>query len=438
MFSKQWNNIFASTLAIALVIASFANPALAKAQSNGIHVNQPVGQSSVIPGTTTTTGSADRQAPRILNVATQTTAHSVIISWTTDEISLGKVSWGTTQDYSDGQISVEQYSLKHTAEISSLKAHTQYYFNITAFDQSGNLRVYQGSFSTQEEPDTTPPQNASRFNVKPTRDHMDLVWQNPVDPDFDSVRIVRSERFYPADPYSGVVIYEGNGQYARDGAVTPGIAYYYSLFTRDKAGNYSPGSIGAGMILWFSESNPNYPDAPVVDINFPPSANPVANPIGFKDFTILYNHGATVVNNDNPSVPAGSDISLTVSQSALPADTSMIILSVEDKNGSTGANTFLFGFNKITKEFMATIPALAITDSYHLVITLFDSTQHILQTIAGSLQVIGSGVTTAVAGGAKSIPWSLLLLLFLIAAVVVILRHNFHWEEPPPPRKQRK
>lgn len=378
---------FLKHLMVVVVVAATLLPGFVFAQSGSLQVVQPVGGTT--PGGDGG-GSSDSFAPQIFDVAVQSTYNSAIISWSTDEISLGKVAWGKNQDYGDGQITVEKYLKKHQSQVLNLQPQTQYYFRITAIDQAGNTRVYTGKFLTLVEPDTIGPQNVTNFAIRPVRDRMILSWNNPPDLDFANVRIVRSDKFYPLDPYNGEVVYEGAQTFISDGSVAPGVTYFYTIFAKDNTGNFSTGVVGIGRILWYSEYQPQYPDAPIVDVEFPQAPGSLDNPANFNDFTIIYNNGSATGNNNNLQLPEGTDIKITVPQSALPAGTDSLTVTVRDETNNSGESTYLFAFDKLAKQFFVTIPALVAKQSYRLVITVFNSAQQILQTIAGSLSVVGN------------------------------------------------
>ncbi len=423
------------------IISVVILPNFVFARSDTLRVNQPVNGIDVVPspgagGST----SGDNAAPFISDVAVKATDNGATILWSTNELSLGKVSWGPSIDYGDGEISVEQYAKVHSAEISKLQSNLKYYFRILAFDQSGNQRVYEGSFLTLVEPDTKGPQNVSNFIVKPAQDRMNLFWNNPLDSDFESVRVVRSERFYPLDPFNGVVIYEGSGQQASDLTVVPGKTYYYSAFAKDVTGNYSTGSLGVGMILWYSESKPQYPDAPVVDIKFPQAPGAPSNSLSFEDFMISYNNGGTITNSNSP-IPS-TDIQITVPAEKLPEGTTSLILTIKDSLAEE--YTYLFNYNKLTKEFFVDIPAVLVKQAYNLTISIFDRAARILQTVVGSLSVSKSSI---VQPAEKSVANSNLLILLSLPVILafgwlLLSRGLIFWptagSPPPAPRARKK
>src|SRR5690606_4479282 len=73
-----------------------------------------------------------------------------------------------------------------------------------------------------------------------------LTWKNPSQ-QFDYVRIVKSETFFPSNPYDGTVLYEGSAQSFFDSNVREGVRYFYTLFVR-KGNEFSSGALHSFMI----------------------------------------------------------------------------------------------------------------------------------------------------------------------------------------------
>jgi hypothetical protein len=70
---------------------------------------------------------------------------------------------------------------------------------------------------------------------------VDLRWTDPIwESRFDISVAVRSETGFPEIPDDGIIIYEGDAQYAADTEdLYPGRWYYYTVFARDLSGEYS-------------------------------------------------------------------------------------------------------------------------------------------------------------------------------------------------------
>ena len=89
-------------------------------------------------------------------------------------------------------------------------------------------------------PDTTPPASVAGLQVQAASGEARLTWTNPTDPDFVRTTIVRKlGTTAPASLTDGTLVYEGTAASFTDTNLTNGQSYSYSLFTLDRAGNYS-------------------------------------------------------------------------------------------------------------------------------------------------------------------------------------------------------
>ena len=169
---------------------------------------------------------------------------SVAIEWKTDEPALCQLFWGITQEYKEGIISETNFNLSHKTSLISLSAETNYNFKIRCRDLRGNESETKNQrFTTLSLPDTTAPANVSNFEAIPGDQQITLQWQNPTDTDFKIVRIMRSQDFYPQNPWEGKLIFEGTTTSFVDANLTNGKRYYYTAFSYDFVGNFSSGAV---------------------------------------------------------------------------------------------------------------------------------------------------------------------------------------------------
>lgn len=100
-------------------------------------------------GTFTTTA-ADTTPPVISAVqATQVTASSATISWTTDEAADTQVEYGVTSAYGTSTPLVSALVTSHTVGLTGLAANTTYFYRVRSRDAAGNLATSTGgSFAT--------------------------------------------------------------------------------------------------------------------------------------------------------------------------------------------------------------------------------------------------------------------------------------------------
>lgn len=178
------------------------------------------------------------------NLTVEVGTNNAVIKWKTIIPIMTNVKWGTSPDYKDGVLKNINFLMNHKIEINNLKDGTLYYFNIEATNLLGKTNSLDNQmFQTLSLPDIIPPQNPTNVNASSGVPGITITWTNPTDLDFDYIRVMRnSDRFY-SSPFIGRLVYEGKGNYFTDANVKKNNKYYYSLFSRDRIGNYSSGSL---------------------------------------------------------------------------------------------------------------------------------------------------------------------------------------------------
>ncbi len=178
------------------------------------------------------------------NLTVEVKYTSVIIKWESPTPTITNLKWGTDQDYKDGSLRNINYLIYHKVQIDNLEDGTLYYFTIFAESLLGNSASLGNQFfTTLSLPDTTPPGNPTNLKAVSTTAGVTISWTNPRDVDFNYIRVMRNEGRFYGSPNVGRLVYEGKGNYFTDGNVKANTKYFYSLFSRDLAGNYSSGSL---------------------------------------------------------------------------------------------------------------------------------------------------------------------------------------------------
>jgi hypothetical protein len=157
---------------------------------------------------------------------------------------MSNLKWGTNPDYKDGVIKNINYLLDHKVEIHNLLEGTTYFFTIESENLLRKTTTLENqSFRTLSSLDTTPPLNPINLKATSLPSGITLSWNNPLDEDFDYIRVMRNLDRYYGSPFVGTLVYEGRGTYFLDSKVKERTKYFYSLFSRDRAGNYSSGAL---------------------------------------------------------------------------------------------------------------------------------------------------------------------------------------------------
>lgn len=169
--------------------------------------------------------------------------------------------------------------ISHSTLVTGLNNGNTYNYYIRCLDNVGNKNTddFIITFSIASSPgggggggglpppqDTTPPANVSDFEAEPGDSLITLSWENPVDPDFSKVKIMRSTEDYPLNPDEETKIYDDKGTLFEDTDVLNGIKYYYVAFSYDNSGNYASGAqasaIPSGELL------PAPPEKPITEM----------------------------------------------------------------------------------------------------------------------------------------------------------------------------
>ena len=79
----------------------------------------------------------------------------------------------------------------------------------------------------------------SQLQINPNNDVLKLSWENPTDPDFRGVVVVKNAFRIPKSPYDGQKLYGGQDNYTTDKFGSDDVEKYYAVFTYDAVPNYS-------------------------------------------------------------------------------------------------------------------------------------------------------------------------------------------------------
>lgn len=195
-------------------------------------------------GSTTVLPSITFSDNKLNNLTLTPEVTSSILKWTTDFPSILTIKWGKTADYEAGSIGEAWYHSYFDIRLENLESNTLYYFSIELTDTLGRKIIRSGTFRTLSIIDTSRPNPASELNSFLSDEKILLNWRftNNLN---TSVRLVRSDIFYPLGPTNGKVVYEGSGSRVDDYDIAEDRVYYYSLFVRSENGLYSYPTITA-------------------------------------------------------------------------------------------------------------------------------------------------------------------------------------------------
>lgn len=169
---------------------------------------------------------------------------SALVTWSSNLSASSLVSYGTSTNYG-ATATVPGFSTAHSVGLNGLVPGTLYHFFVTSADGAGRVATSSDdTFTTTN--DTTAPANVNSLTVIPGDSLNNLSWNNPTDPDFAGVRIVRKTGTYPSGPFDGTLVYNSTGTNTVDSGLVNGVTYYYAAYAYDTNGNFASGALGQG------------------------------------------------------------------------------------------------------------------------------------------------------------------------------------------------
>lgn len=380
----------------------------------------------------------DTTPPVIFNLfISKITLNSATISWETNEQALCQLFWGKTYEYKEEAISETAFYREHIIEISNLSPSTTYHFKIACKDTSQNeAETRDQRFTTLTPPDITPPANVSDFEAIPGDKQITLTWINPPNPDFKAVKIMRSEKFYPSDPWEGVPVYNDKGTSFVDTGLTNGVRYYYTAFAYDKSGNYASGAVVSAVprepwpppVEIFGCTDPsalNYnPEATIDDGSCEfPLPPPEIEKITLEDFDfILKEEKVPLIEKKIIETEAEEPFDISLNYEKVPEVLKTVMVTLEKENKFF---SFLLRINKEKTAYQATILSPQEAGVYPLTISILDYKNQTLKKIYGLLRVEKKPEIPPVkiSWYKKTCFWKWILLILLLISLTILIRY---------------
>ena len=364
------------------------------------------------------------------------TSNSANISWETNKQTLCQFFWGRTSEYEKESISEVNFKKKHSVNLTGLFPETNYYFKISCRDSLDyETETDSQKFTTLAPLDTTPPANVSDFKAFPSDKQITLTWEVPSDLDFEAVRIVRSERFYPSDPWDGILVYDDKGTSLIDTGLKNGVRYYYTAFSYDKTGNYSSGAIVSG-VPWSEEEPIIVPPLPPDEIPpiFPPPSE--IEKLTLKDFDFL-RRGEKIPLIEDRIIKIETEEPLTISIDYEKVPEILKTIMVALKKGDLSFS-FLLRVNKEKTAYEAVLLSPLEAGIYPIVITVLDYKNQTLKKINGELIIEGRpGIVYP-----SKIPWykNFYIIIYVLPWIFLLLliAHIFKKRKNKETKKNQK
>lgn len=290
----------------------------------------------------------------------------VRITFETDMYIRGVGQWGLTSEYELGSYIEEKYAKRHTMLIDNLSPHTRYVISISGQNIHGVSGVlYTGFVTTLGTDENMAPSNVTNIRVVYDGDDVVLTWENPLDTDFDRVRVLRNDMFYPGDPYDGWLVYEGEETSARDRDIPDSETLFYTIFTYDTAGNISSGA----LVSYRREGN----DTPEV---FDTSLNPLT--LSFEELVVRQEGVMIPVRGDTVTIDSTKPFTLSLPYDRFPLHLKTIMVVMRPADDPSQVFRFLLRSNEARTLYTSTVAPLAHNGTFTVEIVVFDyATQQI-------------------------------------------------------------
>jgi hypothetical protein len=351
----------------------------------------------------------DNTAPVISGVrAEDISSNSVVIVWTTDEISSGAVGYGLTGGYESGINMSAILSTEHQLSLADLIGNTVYHFHISATDSAGNISS-SADFTFTTSRDDSSPSNVLNFSASPGEAYIILNWINPTDRDFSGVHIMRGVTDYPRSPEDGTVVFHGLGTFAVDKNLTPGTTYFYTAFSYDTSDNFSSGAVAYATTLGAEPLPSVPPEEPVIvppGEEAPTAELPSFAQIQITDFNFMVAEeklDLPIIDNQIKTI-AATQIVAVIAVNKFSKTPELIILKIGDSN-------YIFNLNTAKQRFEAAISAPLETGSFDSEIMVVYDKEN-FQSINFKLNTVTSGLIyeTSVEGEQVSVAGTLITI----------------------------
>ncbi len=316
------------------------------------------------------------------------TVDGVIISYETSAHIRGIIRWGQTMSYELGSLAERAFSQKHETQIVGLLPGTSYHFVIEGEHGMGVMgELARRSFTTLPIDDAFPPPNVS--NLRAVQEGSDIVlsWQNPTATDFEYVRILRSNDFYPSDTADGWLVYEGKASLARErGVAVPGSHHYYTVFSYDSRGNVSSGAVVTLSIpvaaVDSGEGASSSP--PLIDI-----VDQTKNilDLKFTDLRFMQDNKVWAGSFSGwTTIDAAKQVTISIPYERLPEHLKTILVTLTHPTDSERTFSFLLRANKERTSYTATLAPFGTHGEFGLQVKVFDFTTAQVGYITGTVQ----------------------------------------------------
>lgn len=347
--------------------------------------------------------------------------YKVTMSFGTNIDVVATTQWGRTADLELGSVTSAGLQKNHNVVLENLTPDTNYYFKITLIDSHGKVHTIDNQQVRTLPLEEVAPTNVSQLTATPREKNIVLTWQNPRT-HFDSIRVVRSDKFFPRDPFEGQVIYEGDRTSFSDSDVVQGTTYYYSVFTVLGA-QFSSGAMTQAHLLKPGETS-TVSDLFAGILELPRELiSPLLAKFSLTDVEFFQGGEKLPVVSDTVDIKADRDLKISVPYEKVPEILKTIVMTMYDVDDHSKSFSFMLRVNSSKTAYEAIIAPLERPGRYTFGVAILDHKNQGLKKIAG---VIAAHLPDL---GAQQNPFSsvfaygvyLLVLILVIVFLVLCL-----------------
>lgn len=322
---------------------------------------------------------------RVLSFSLEPGLDRAVLNLETNLPSKSIIKWGETIDYEIGSLVTGVFEEKYQILISELSPSSVYFFRLEIFDALGRKIILDNQqFRTLGIPEV--PFNVSNLKALADEEKITLTWKNPKI-DFEAIRIIRSDRFFPRDPFDGELIYESRGEKFVDKEVEKRKDYFYAVFVRDKNGKYSSGALVRSRLLIFGEPIPDL-FAGVIDL--PPSeVDPLFLQLRLKDFEFIQEgENAQFENQETVVIKGDRFLKVSLPYEKVPEVLKTLTVTLTHPADPSLVFSFLLRVNDDRNAYEASIAPLGEEGVFGLHVAVLDHKNRGLKKITGILKSI--------------------------------------------------
>ncbi|MEM9336681.1 MAG: hypothetical protein AAGA35_02400 [Patescibacteria group bacterium] len=297
--------------------------------------------------------------------------------------------WGRTTDFESGFIATDIYAIDHVTEITDLEPGTTYEYELVGINEYGRESLLsRDQFTTSRQADAVPPPNVSNVRAVVEGENVQLFWDEPLDPDFKEVRVMRNYLFYPNSPQDGFFVYQGGNTEVLDVAALRDFdRQYYTVFSYDEAGNISSGAI----VLAVRQAAVSGDERLVPGVDLAPGDDETIDPayleLQASDVSLEQPPELFVLSDENIVINGNDSYLVSLPYEVVPEHLKSIIYDVIDGEGSV-LQSFLLRINKDKSAYEAVVPAFAFVGPVKLVVHVFDHQLRQVRTVAGEADIV--------------------------------------------------